>query len=103
MKTLMISSFGVPTEVVELADVDLAVPGPRDVTVALEAAPVNPSDLLEILGVYGLQPQLPAGVGAEGVGRIVAVGAEVRASRVGDRVLVVPGRGYPTWREQTIA
>ncbi len=102
MKTLRITSFGLPTEVVKLADVDLAAPGPRDVTVALEAAPVNPSDVLEILGVYGLRPRLPAGVGAEGVGRIVAVGAEVQASRVGERVIVIPGSGYPTWREQTI-
>ena len=102
MKTLQIKSFGAPAEMVELADIDLAVPGPRDVTVALEAAPINPSDLLEILGVYGLRPELPAGVGADGVGRIVAAGANTRASRVGERVLIIPGRGYPTWREQTI-
>ncbi len=102
MKSLMITSFGSPTEVVEIADVDIAIPGPRDVTVTLEAAPINPSDLLEILGIYGLRPRLPAGVGADGVGRIAAVGAEVRASRVGERVLVIPGRGYPTWREQTV-
>jgi len=103
VKTLLITSFGAPTEVVELADTELAVVGPRDVTVAIEAAPVNPSDVLEILGIYGLRPQLPAGVGAEGVGRVVAVGAEVRSSRIGERVIVIPGRGYPTWRERTIA
>jgi NADPH:quinone reductase-like Zn-dependent oxidoreductase len=98
----MISRFGAPTEVVELAEVDLPAPGPRDVVVAIEAAPINPSDILEILGVYGLRPQLPAGVGAEAVGRIVATGPEVRSSSVGERVLVIPGQGYPTWREQTI-
>ena len=41
VKTLRITSFGLPTEVVELADVDLAVPGPRDVTVALERKAVK--------------------------------------------------------------
>src|SRR5258708_7427665 len=102
MKTLQFSSFGAPTDVVELAEIEPADPGPGELGVEIEAAPINPSDLLLIRGVYGVRPKLPAALGAEGVGRIVAVGSGVDASRVGERVLVVPTLEQATWREQTI-
>ena len=101
MKGLQLNSFGAPTDVLELADLKPTVPGDRDVTVAIEAAPINPSDLSLIRGSYGVRPELPAGIGAEGVGRIVAVGGDVDQSRLGERVIIVPRRRYATWREQT--
>src|SRR5258705_1717784 len=102
MKTLQLSSFGAPTEVVDLVEVAPTGPGPGEVAVEIEAAPINPSDLLLVMGVYGVRPELPAGLGAEGVGRVAAVGEGVDASRVGERVLVVPTLQHATWREQTI-
>jgi NADPH:quinone reductase-like Zn-dependent oxidoreductase len=102
MKTLQLSSFGAPTDVVELAEIAPADPGPGELAVAIEAAPINPSDLLLILGVYGVRPELPAALGAEGVGRVIAVGEGMDASRVGERVLVVPTLEHATWREQTV-
>ncbi|HEY3188396.1 MAG TPA: zinc-dependent alcohol dehydrogenase family protein [Solirubrobacteraceae bacterium] len=102
MKSLQLTSFGAPTEVVALAETDPTDPGPGKVAVGIEAAPINPSDLLLIMGAYGVRPDLPAPLGAEGVGRIVAVGPGVDASRVGERVLVVPTLEHATWREQTI-
>src|SRR5258706_14842049 len=101
MKTLEISSFGAPTEVVDLAEADPADPGPGQLAVSIEAAPVNPSDLNLIRGIYGVRPNLPAALGAEGVGRVIAVGGGVERSRVGTRVLVVPTLAQATWREQT--
>ena len=74
MKTLQLSSFGAPTDVVELAEVDPADPGPGQLAVSIEAAPINPSDLNLIRGIYGVRPELPAALGAEGVGRVIAVG-----------------------------
>src|SRR5581483_12512445 len=44
MKTLQLSSFGAPTDVVELVEVDSADPGPGQLAVSMEAAPINPSD-----------------------------------------------------------
>ena len=79
MKTLQLSSFGAPTDVVELAEVDPADPGPGQLAVSIEAAPINPSDLNLIRGVYGVRPELPAALGAEGVGRVIAVGDGVDA------------------------
>ena len=102
MKTLQLSSFGSATDVVELAEVDPADPGPGQLAVAIEAATINPSDLMLIRGIYGVRPELPAALGAEGVGRVVAVGDGVDASRVGTRVLVVPTLEQATWREQVV-
>src|SRR6478752_4463393 len=102
MKTLQLSSFGAPTDVVELADVAPPDPGPGQLVVSIEAAPINPSDLNLIRGVYGVRPELPAALGAEGVGRVVAVGEGVDGSRVGTRVLIVPTLEQGTWREQTV-
>jgi NADPH:quinone reductase-like Zn-dependent oxidoreductase len=102
MKTLQLSSFGEPTDVVELAEIASGDPGPGQLAVAMKAAPINPSDLMLVRGVYGVRPELPAALGAEGVGRVVAVGEGVDASRVGERVLVIPTLEQSTWRERTI-
>lgn len=102
MKALQISSFGSPPDVVELAEVEPDDPGPGQLAVAIEAATINPSDLMLIKGVYGVRPELPAALGAEGVGRVIAVGDGVDASRIGERVLVVPTLEQATWRQQTV-
>jgi NADPH:quinone reductase-like Zn-dependent oxidoreductase len=102
MKTLRISSFGEPSDVVELSEFDLPVPGPGQLAVSVEAAPINPSDLNLIRGAYGVRPELPAALGAEGVGRVFAVGEGVHPSRIGTRVLVLPTLEQATWREQTV-
>jgi NADPH:quinone reductase-like Zn-dependent oxidoreductase len=57
-----------------------------------------------IMGVYGVRPELPAALGAEGVGRGIAAGEGegVDVARLGERVVVVPTLEHATWREQTI-
>jgi NADPH:quinone reductase-like Zn-dependent oxidoreductase len=102
MKTLQIAGFGTPTDVVELAEVAPAQPGPGRLAVAIEAATINPSDLNLIRGIYGVRPELPAALGSEGVGRVIAVGDGVARSRIGTRVLVIPTLEQATWREQTV-
>jgi NADPH:quinone reductase-like Zn-dependent oxidoreductase len=102
MKTLQLWRFGAPSDVVELAEVEPTAPGPGQVAVSIEAAPINPSDLNLIRGVYGVRPQLPSALGAEGVGRVIAVGDGVDRSRVGTRVLVVPTLEQATWRQETV-
>ena len=64
MKTLQMSSFGEPTDAVELAEIASGEPGPGQLVVAIEAATINPSDLMLITGVYGVRPELPAAPGA---------------------------------------
>jgi hypothetical protein len=97
---MQISSFGNPTDVVELID----IPEPRpDVGLALigvEFAPVNHNDMLLIKGTFHWTPSLPYLVGNEGVGRVLAVGPRVSTVKVGDRVLLPIYSG--TWRKRVL-
>ncbi len=95
MKVVQFNAFGAPHEVAECVEVpDPAEPGPDEVVVAVEAFPINPADLLTISGGYATRPPLPATPGAEGVGRVVAAGADVDHVAVGDRVLLL---GRENW------
>jgi NADPH:quinone reductase-like Zn-dependent oxidoreductase len=99
MKALQIETFGRPAEVVKAVDVpDVGAPAAGEVVIALEASPINPSDLMMIAGGYGYRPGLPAVMGTEGVGRVVAVGAGVKHVKEGDRTLV-PFL-HPAWAER---
>ena len=101
MKSLQISSFGKPDDVVELVELDEpAPPNAGEVLAAVEYAPIDPADLLLIRGMYGVKPTLPAALGSEGVARVLAVGAGVENVRVGDRVLIPINQ--PAWRERIV-
>ncbi len=63
-------------------------------------SPVNPSDLHMVRGRYGYQPVLPASPGAEGVGRVLEIGAGVTAVHVGERVICIGT--WNLWRERVI-
>jgi NADPH:quinone reductase-like Zn-dependent oxidoreductase len=100
MKTLQLSAFGDPKTGPELVEVEAPEPDPGQLLVAMEASPINPSDLLLIRGFYGHRPTLPAALGTEGVGRIVAVGEGVAPARIGERVLIIPTLKHATWQDQ---
>ena len=90
-------AFGVPEKAVRLVEQpDPGEPGPGEVIIDAEYAPINPADLLNFEGRYGATPpKLPQIPGAEGVGRIARCGEGVAHVKPGDRVLL-PGPG--TWR-----
>ena len=99
MKAVQVVAFGKPVEAVKLNDVpDVGAPGPNEVVVAVEAAPVNATDLMIAAGRYGFLPPLPATLGIEGVGRVVAAGANVKTLKEGDRTLIP--LMVPTWTER---
>ena len=99
MKAIQIEAFGNPAEVVKAVDIpDVGAPAAGEVVIALEASPINQYDLLMIADGYGYRPRLPAIMGTEGVGRVVAVGAGVNHLKKGDRTLV-PFL-HPTWAER---
>ena len=111
---------------IDLAEVEVGEPGAQEVIVQVEATPINPSDLLLLLGPaepssicassHGGRPALRgqvaagalASVGArigqplvpgnEGAGRVVAAGSEVRAL-VGQRVGMRGGGMYTQYRK----
>ena len=76
--------------------------GDDELLVALEAAPVHPSDLHLIRGFYGVHPKLPAPLGAEGVGRVVEVGTGADQDLAGRRVVILPTYEHGTWADQVL-
>jgi NADPH:quinone reductase-like Zn-dependent oxidoreductase len=101
MYALQFSTFGEPSEVIELVTLpDPEPPKANEVVIGMEYAPTNPVDFLIARGWYGVLPSLPAGAGSEGVGRVLAVGEGVRHLNVGDRVLAP--HPSPTFREKLV-
>lgn len=69
-------------------------PGDTEVVVAVRAAGLNGADMLQRRGGYPAPPGAPADVpGMELAGEIVAVGRQVSAAAVGDRVMALVGGG----------
>jgi trans-2-enoyl-CoA reductase len=99
MRAVQFTRFGDPEEVAEIVDLPAPPPpGPGQAAVDLLAAPINPADLLNLRGLYGIVPTLPAIGGLEGVGEVTAIGPGVDHIRVGDRVLI----GGGVWRERQV-
>ena len=102
MRRLQLVAFGEPSEVIELDTVSDPVLGPEEVLVSMEAAPVNPSDLVLVRGIYGVRPALPFSLGAEGVGRVTQTGSKVEVALQGKRVLILPTYEQGTWADQVV-
>jgi trans-2-enoyl-CoA reductase len=99
MKAVQLQAFGNPADVVKLVDLpDVGAPGPDEVVIATEASPINHTDFLIIAGRYGYLPPLPGILGVEGVGRVTAVGRNVRHLSEGDRTLIP--LMHPAWVER---
>src|ERR1700740_972685 len=103
MRKLQITAIGEAADVLQLVEFQALAPGPGQVLVKVEAATINASDFLYISGHYFITPRPPADVGAEGVGRVLAVGPGEDESLVGARVLLLPTYGHGTWATHVIA
>jgi trans-2-enoyl-CoA reductase len=100
---LQITAIGEPADVLELVEFQAPAPGPGQVLVEVQAATINASDFLYISGQYFITPQPPSDIGAEGVGRVLAVGPGENESLVGARVLLLPTYRHGTWATHLIA
>ncbi|MDA3625876.1 zinc-binding dehydrogenase [Saccharopolyspora sp. WRP15-2] len=85
------------TEVVATRSSALQAPGPHRVLVRTEAAGVAFAEVQMLRGRYPAQPKNPFVPGYDLVGEVVAVGPEVTAWRVGQRVAALPVTG--AWAE----
>ncbi|MCO5559686.1 hypothetical protein L7F22_013287 [Adiantum nelumboides] len=75
--------------------------GDKEVCVRMLAAPINPSDINRIEGVYPIGPPPPAVGGNEGVGEVIAVAEGVQNLSVND--WVIPAKaGLGTWRTYVV-
>lgn len=70
----------------ELRDVPMPAPGPRQLLVRMQAASLNRGEFLLGHGLHG-KPGSWKAIGGEGAGEVVAVGAEAGAFKPGDRVM----------------
>ncbi len=92
-----------PVPQASIAAVEFTLPPltATQVLIKVLAAPINPSDVLTLTGVYGMLPPLPAIGGNEGVGVVVECGSTVTTPVVGQTVLLPVGGG--TWSTHMVA
>ena len=100
MQVAQLHAFGNPPDVVEC--LSKPAPGtvrPDQVLLDMLAGPINPAEILLIQGRYAAKPELPCGLGIEGVGRVRATGVEVTGLQIGDLVLSLDRQ---SWAEQCL-
>ncbi len=85
VKAVSVTRYGGP-EVLDLVDMATPVPGPGQVLVGVAAAGVNYMDIYGRTGRAGYAAAPPFVLGAEGAGRVIALGDGVDGLDVGDRV-----------------
>ena len=83
MKVISIKKFGGP-EVLEVENVEIGKPGPKEVLVKNLSIGLNFIDTYHRTGLYPIP--LPSGIGLEACGEIEEVGPDVSLFKVGDRV-----------------
>lgn len=87
MKAVLLQKHG-GTEVLEYGDFPEPIPGPGEVLVQLEAAALNRLDLWVRAGWPGIKLEYPHIPGADGAGRVAALGANVSQWQVDDGVVI---------------
>lgn len=90
MKAIRIHEHGGP-EVLEYTDIPDPLPKPNEAIVKIDAAGVNFIDIYFRTGLYPIE--LPFTNGQEGAGVVSAVGSDVDAVKVGDRVAYTGAQG----------
>eukprot|EP00002_Diphylleia_rotans_P002621 TRINITY_DN1165_c0_g1_i1.p1 TRINITY_DN1165_c0_g1~~TRINITY_DN1165_c0_g1_i1.p1 ORF type:complete len:372 (-),score=84.65 TRINITY_DN1165_c0_g1_i1:314-1429(-) len=105
-KALVYASNGDPRTVLKQTSVPLPQQLQSDeIRLKFLQAPINPSDVNMVQGVYDVRPPLPAVGGNEGVAVVVDVGADVKDVKVNDWVIPYrPSAGaFGTWRTHAVA
>lgn len=100
MRALRFETVGNPKDVLKLVEVPTPEPRPGEVRLRMKLRPINPSDVLQVKGVYGRRPALPATAGLEGLGVVEALGEGVTGFQVGQRVVPLGAQG--TWADALV-
>jgi trans-2-enoyl-CoA reductase len=94
---LIFKSTGNPVDVVAWESATAGAVPAGHLSIEPLAAPINPSDINFIEGVYGIKPELPSTIGFEGVARVLEVPAGCDIS-VGSQVM--PVKSFHTWQQR---
>lgn len=77
-------------EVLQIVDEQVPAPGPGEVQIDVHTIGLNRAEAMFRLGQYLEDPKLPAGLGYEAAGKVVAVGQGVSGFAPGDIVSTIP-------------
>lgn len=87
-------------EILEVAHWEVALPGPHEVRLRLEAAGISFADLLICQGVHPERRPAPFVPGWDVVGAVESVGSKVEGVGLGDRVAALSVVG--SWAEHVV-
>jgi NADPH:quinone reductase len=106
MRAVQLSAYDGRSESISVARVPVPTPRHGEVLIKMTAAPINPSDLMFVRGLYGFQKPAPAIPGFEGSGTVVASGGGLMAQMLhGKRVACAaadPANAGGTWAEYLV-
>ncbi|ESQ37445.1 hypothetical protein EUTSA_v10002573mg [Eutrema salsugineum] len=100
-KAIVYEQHGSPDSVTRFVNLPPVEVRENDVCVKMLAAPINPSDINRIEGVYPVRPPVPAIGGYEGVGEVYTVGSKVNGLSPGDWVIPSPPSSG-TWQTYVV-
>jgi trans-2-enoyl-CoA reductase len=98
-RRIIFKQTGDPAEVLELEETASPEPGEGQLKLRLKAAPINPSDINFIQGVYGIKPELPSTVGFEGM---ATVETAADGGSLAKGTPVIPLKSFHTWQEEVV-
>lgn len=95
MKQVVFYEYGKPEEVLKWEDCPKPMPAKGEALIRIKARNINPSDLMFVQGLYGIQAQMPSSAGFEAMGEIEEVEEGAMYAK-GQRVMfTAPG----TWKD----
>ncbi|MFK8182414.1 MAG: zinc-dependent alcohol dehydrogenase family protein [Phormidesmis sp.] len=89
VKVVEFQQVGGP-EQLNIVERDVPAPAANEVMVEVKAAGLNRAELLFLGGQYLVQPNVPARIGVEASGIVLALGAAVKHFSVGQAVSIIP-------------
>ncbi|MHA8052422.1 zinc-dependent alcohol dehydrogenase family protein [Aquirufa sp. Wall-65K1] len=95
MKQVIFEQTGLPKDVLKLVESPMPEPQPHELRIKVVARNINPSDIMFIQGLYGIQPKLPCSAGFEAVGLIETTDSN-QSYPIGTRVIFT---AIGTWKE----
>jgi len=87
MKAFVLVKNGKPDVAFQLQELSMPQPKPNEVLVETECFGLNFADIMARNGLYQDCPPLPTVIGYEAVGKIIAIGKEVKHISIGQRVV----------------
>jgi NADPH:quinone reductase-like Zn-dependent oxidoreductase len=102
-QALQLTSYDGAPDSLRLVERSLGPLRPGQVLVRMAAAPINPSDLMFVRGLYGIKKDLPTVPGFEGSGTVVAGAGALGRLLLGRRVAcAATPTGDGTWAEYMV-